>query len=190
MAARVVRLQSLNVPRRTYNALASEQVQLPQTGVPIVVAPHVIKKAFIVHPTTKAIDPCKKAMWLTKTTMVESLPKAVHKPEEFFHEDDVISIKDALRNSVIQKFAFQKEGSRNKSSRKYQEEFTLGILTDILRVFWNLASRFPHLRDSYIDYEPLIMTHWARNHNFFHLKHRPSLILRTKEPLSLFENGK
>ena len=190
MAAQCRGRLSFHFQRRLYSALAAEQSQLPQTGVPIIVAPHVIKKAYIVHPTTKVMDPCKKAQWLTKTTIVHSLPPAVCKLGEFFQQSDVNLVKDALKSSVIQKFAFQKEGTRNKASGKFQEELRLGVLTDLLRVFWSLAERFPHLRDSYIDCEPSIMIHWARNHNFFQLKHNPSLILRTKEPLPLFERGK
>lgn len=192
MAARVGRFPCVHLPRRAYSALASEQIQLPQTGVPIVVAPHVIKKAYIVHPTSKVADSSKKAQWLTKTTLVQGLPRAVNKPDEFFEQNDVLSVKDALKGSVLQKFGFQKEGNRNKASGLYQEELSLGVLTDLLRVFWSLANRFPHLRDSYLDYEPQIMVHWARNHNFFQLNHKPSFILRTKEslPLLQFENGK
>ena len=56
-------------------ANTEEKQEAHQTGIPLIVPPHVVANAFIVHPsTTSAFDASSKYQWLTKTKLFEGLP--------------------------------------------------------------------------------------------------------------------
>ena len=174
--------------RRLSSAVAKEDISSAQTGVPLILAPHVIKKAYIVHPTTRSFDPIRKYQWLTKTSLVQGLPPSLQKCDSLLSDEQLMSIKEALKVSLIQTLGFQKEGRKKKE--RFDNEIRLGVLQNLLRVFWSLSHHFPHLKNSYLDHEPRITTHWARNNHFYQMEHRPAFILRTKDANPLFHEGK
>ena len=56
--------------RQLCTVATKEKQEAHQTGIPLIVPPHVFAKAFIVHPwTTSAFDASSKYQWLTKTKL-------------------------------------------------------------------------------------------------------------------------
>ena len=171
------------------SALDSEN-PIPQTGIPLIIAPHVIRRAFIVHPSTKTFQASAKYQWLTKTKLFEGLPPSLPRPDSFLFEDDYSSLKEEFKCSLLQNYGFRKEGVRRGTFERRGEELRMGVLQELLKFCWSLADRFPHLNDVFLDHKPKIKIHWVRHHNFYQMEHKPAYIIRTKQPTPLFEQGK
>ena len=184
---------TMRVTRRRLCAVATkEKEEAHQTGIPLIVPPHVIAKAFIVHPsTTSAFDACSKYQWLTKTKLFEGLPAPFSNINTFFNDEEYVALQQKFKKSVLQNFAFRKEGkSRNHRFEQKGEEIRLGVLQDFLRFGWSFSDRFLHLNDCFLDFQPKIRIHWVRHHNFYQLDQQPAYVIRTKQSLPLFEQGK
>ena len=184
---------TLRVSRQRLCAVATKEKQeAHQTGIPLIVPPHVIAKAFIVHPsTTSAFDACSKYQWLTKTKLFEGLPAPFSNIDTFFDDEEYVVLKQKFKKSVLQNHAFRKEGkSRNHRFEQKGEEIRLGFLQDLLRFGWSFSDRFLHLNDCFLDYKPKIRIHWVRHHNFYQLDQQPAFVLRTNQRILLFEQGK
>ena len=185
--------RTLRFTRRRLCAVATKQQQeAHQTGVPLIIPPHVIAKAFIVHPsTTSAFDASSKYQWLTKTKLYEGLPASFSNVDNLLNDEEYVVLKEQFKKSILQNHAFRKEGtSRNHRLARRGQEIRLGVLQDLLRFGWSLSDRFPHLDDCFLDLKPKMRIHWVRYHNFFQLDQQPAYVIRTKQPTPLFEPGK
>lgn len=178
--------------RQLCAAATKENQEAHQTGIPLIVPPHVIAKAFIVHPsTTSAFDAISKYQWLTKTKLFEGLPACFSNIQAAFNDDEYVVLKGKMKKSLLQNYAFRKEGrSRNHRFERKGEEIRLGVLQDMLRFGWSLSDRFLHLDDCFLDFKPKIRIHWVRHHNFYQLDQQPAYVIRTKQTTPLFEPGK
>ena len=184
---------TLRITRRRLCAVATKEKQeAHQTGIPLIVPLHVIAKAFIVHPsTTSAFDASSKYQWLTKTKLFEGLPAPFSNVDTFFNDEEYVALKQSFQKSVLQNYAFRKEGkSRNHRFEQKGEEIRLGVLQDFLRFGWSFGDRFLHLNDCFLDFKPKIRIHWVRHHNFYQLDQQPAYVIRTKQRIPLFEQGR
>ena len=179
--------------RRKFCAVAvQEEKEGHQTGIPLIIAPHVIRRAFIVHPSTKEVNASLKYQWFTKTKLYEGLPSSLSDVDRYFSVEEYEVVKEPFRNSVLQNYGFRKEATNDRKNERSQELLKLGVLQDLLRFGWSFADRYPHLNDCFLDFEPKIKIHWVRHHNFYQLEHKrpkPAYIIRAKEPGALFEPG-
>ena len=179
--------------RRKFCAVAvQEEKEGHQTGIPLIIAPHVIRRAFIVHPSTKEVNASLKYQWFTKTKLYEGLPSSLSDVDRYFSVEEYEVVKEPFRNSVLQNYGFRKEATNDRKNERSQELLKLGVLQDLLRFGWSFADRYPHLNDCFLDFEPKIKIHWVRHHNFYQLEHKrpkPAYIIRAKEPAALFEPG-
>lgn len=179
--------------RRKFCAVAvQEEKEGHQTGIPLIIAPHVIRRAFIVHPSTKEVNAGLKYQWFTKTKLYEGLPSSLSDVDRYFSVEEYEVVKEPFRNSVLQNYGFRKEATNDRKNERSQELLKLGVLQDLLRFGWSFADRYPHLNDCFLDFEPKIKIHWVRHHNFYQLEHKrpkPAYIIRAKEPAALFEPG-
>ena len=184
---------AVQITRRQLSAVATKEKQeAHQTRIPLIVPPHVVAKAFIVHlSTTSALDASSKYQWLTKTKLFEGLPAPFSDIDTFFNNEEYVSLKQKFKKSVLQNYAFRKEGkSRNHRFEQKGEEIRLGVLQDLLRFGWSFSDRFLHLNDCFLDFKPKIRIHWVRHHNFYQLDQQPAYVIRTKQRIPLFEQGK
>ena len=188
---------TIRVFHRSLCAVATEEkLQAHQTGIPLIVPPHVVAKAFIVsvivHPsTTSAFDASSKYQWLTKTKLFEGLPAPFSNIDPCLNDEEYVSLKQKIMKSVLQNYAFRKEGkSRNHRFEQKGEEIRLGVLQDLLRFGWSFSDRFLHLNDCFLDFKPKIRIHWVRHHNFYQLDQQPAYVIRTTQRIPLFEQGK
>ena len=179
--------------RREFCAVAvQEEKEGHQTGIPLIIAPHVIRRAFIVHPSTKEVNASLKYQWFTKTKLYEGLPSSLSDVDSYFSVEEYEVVKEPFRNSVLQNYGFRKEATNDRKNERSQELLKLGVLQDLLRFGWSFADRYPHLNDCFLVFEPKIKIHWVRHHNFYQLEHKrpkPAYIIRVKEPAPLFEPG-
>lgn len=178
--------------RRKLCAVAVQEEKGHQTGIPLIIAPHVIRRAFIVHPSTKEINASLKYQWFTKTKLYEGLPSSLSDVDRYFSVEEYEVVKEPFRNSVLQNYGFRKEATNDRKNERSQELLKLGVMQDLLRFGWSFADRYRHLNDCFLDFEPKIKIHWVRHHNFYQLEHKrpkPAYIIRAKEPTSLFEPG-
>ncbi|CAH3184358.1 unnamed protein product [Porites evermanni] len=177
--------------RRKFCAVAvQEENEGHQTGIPLIIAPHVIRRAFIVHPSTKEINASLKYQWFTKTKLYEGLPSSLSDVDRYFPVEEYEVVKEPFRNSVLQNYGFRKEATNDRKNERSQGLLKLGVMQDLLRFGWSFADRYPHLNDCFLDFEPKIKIHWVRHHNFYQLEHKrpkPAYIIRAKEPAPLFE---
>ena len=131
-----------------------EKQEARQTGIPLIVPPHVVAKAFIVHPsTTSAFDASSKYQWLTKTKLFDGLPAPFTNIDTFFNDEEYVSLNQRFTKSVLQNYAFRKEGkSRNHRFEQKGDEIRLGVLQDLLRFGWSFSDRFLHLKNCFLDF--------------------------------------
>ena len=123
---------AVQITRRQLSAVATKEKQeAHQTRIPLIVPPHVVAKAFIVHlSTTSALDASSKYQWLTKTKLFEGLPAPFSDIDTFFNNQEYASLKQKFKESVLQNFAFRKEllakagiTDLNRKARKLGWEF-------------------------------------------------------------------
>ena len=176
--------------RRHLCVLAVKEENEPhQTGVPLIIAPHVIKRAFIVHPSTKVIDSSAKYQWFTKTKLYEGLPASFPDLSSFFSDEEYEVVREQFATSVLQNYAFRKETFNVRKNERRGEQLRMGVLQDLMRCLWSFSDRYPHLNDCFVDLQPNIKIHWVRQHNFYQLEYKPAYIIRSKEQAQLFELG-
>ena len=176
--------------RRNLCAVATkEETQAHQTGIPLIIAPHVIRRAFIVHPSTKEIDASMKYQWFAKTVLFEGLPSSLSDLDSHFSGEEYSVVREKFAKSVLQNYGFRKETFNDRRNERRRQTLTLGVMQDLLRCCWSFADRFSHLDDCFLDLEPKIKIHWVRHHNFYQLEHKPAYIIRTKGQTPLFEPG-
>ena len=163
-------------------AKSVSQFEIPQTGIPIIIRPFVVKKVYVVHPKVTSFQADTKAQWLSKTCIRKGLPPSI------FNEDipnkQFKFLKDRVEKSVLQTIACQKIGVKWKMT--YDADLLESLLPSLLLQCWHLAD---NLQDCILDFQPYISTHWCRNHNFYQTRFRPGYVLRSHKPLPLFEQG-
>ncbi|XP_001631633.2 39S ribosomal protein S30, mitochondrial [Nematostella vectensis] len=167
---------SLSLPfySRSFCAVASKpNSRSPQTGIPIIIPPHVIKKANIVHPKSRAVHPLLKHQWLTKTVFEKGLPFSSEENQEQTQLAPEVAqlINERFGGSLAQTLGFQKPP--NKTKKRFEEEIRYGIFQDLVR----LCSG--NLTDTFVDVCPKVLTHWVRKHEFYQLEFYPDVILRS-----------
>ena len=176
--------------RRQLCAVATkEEKETHQTGIPLIIAPHVIKRAFIVHPSTKQIDASSKYQWFTKTKLIEGLPAWLSNLDSYLSDQEYGVFREQFAKSLLQNFGFRKETFSVRKNERRGEQLRMGVLQDLLRCCWSFSDRFSHLNDCFLDLEPKIKTHWVRHHNFYQLEYNPAYIIRTKQKTPLLETG-
>lgn len=174
--------------RRQLCVLAVKEEKEPhQTGVPLIIAPHVIRRAFIVHPSTKVIDSSAKYQWFTKTKLYEGLPASFPDLSSFFSDEEYEVVREQFATSVLQNYAFRKETFNVRKNERRGEQLRMGVLQDLMRCLWSFSDRYPHLNDCFVDLQPNIKIHWVRQHNFYQLEYKPAYIIRSKEQAQLFQ---
>ena len=179
--------------RRLCVVATQEETVARQTGIPLIIAPHVIRRAFIVHPSTRELDASSKYQWFTKTKLFDGLPPSFSNLDSYFSCEEYKNVREQFTNSVLQNYGYRKETANDRKNERRQELLKVGVLQDLLRCGWSFADRYPHLNDCFLDFEPKIKIHWVRHHNFYQLEHirpKPAYIIRTKVPAPLFEPGK
>ena len=176
-------------PRQFCAVATKDEKEAHQTGIPLIIAPHVIKRAFIAHPSSKEIDACSKYQWFTKTKLFEGLPAPLSNVNSYFSDKEYGAVREQFTKSVLQNYGFRKETLKVRRSERRGEQLRMGILQDLMRCCWSFSDRFPHLDDCFLDLEPKIKIHWVRHHNFYQLEQKPAYIIRTKQQAPLFEPG-
>lgn len=179
------------ITRRQLCAVATKvEKEAHQTGIPLIIAPHVIRRAFIVHPSTRVIDASSKYQWFTKTKLYESLPSSFSDLNTYFSDEEYEVVREQFAKSVLQNYGFRKETFNVRKNERRGEQLRMGVIQDLLRYCWSFSDRSPYLDDCFLDLEPKIKMHWVRHHNFYQLEYRPAYIVRTKQQGPLFEPGK
>ncbi|KAJ7388584.1 hypothetical protein OS493_036812 [Desmophyllum pertusum] len=115
--------RTLRFTRRRLCAVATKQQQeAHQTGVPLIIPPHVIAKAFIVHPsTTSAFDASSKYQWLTKTKLYEGLPASFSNVDNLLNDEEYVVLKEQFKKSILQ----------NHASAKKEQVAIIGLLAEL-----------------------------------------------------------
>ena len=157
--------------------------EIPHTGIPIIIRPFVVKKAYVVHPKVTSFQADLKAQWLTKTCLRKGLPASI------FSQDDLSKaqftfLKERMEKSFLQTIASQKIGAKWKMN--YDADLLESLFPSLLLQCWHLAD---NVQDSFLDFQPCISTHWCRDHNFYQTTFSPGYVLRMAKPLPLFEQG-
>ena len=162
------------------------RLELPQTGIPIIIRPFVVKKAFLVHPKATTFQADLKAQWLTKTCLIKGLPSSLTQVNDLRISNEVLKyIKGNIEKSILHVMVSQKIGLKWKM--RYDADLISGFLQSLLLPCWHVGD---HLRESFLDFQPSIKTHWSRNHNFYQTRFNVGCVLRTSKPLPVFEGGK
>lgn len=175
--------------RQLCDLAVKEEKEPHQTGVPLIIAPHVIRRAFIVHPSTKEINSSAKYQWLTKTKLYEGLPGSFPDLSSYCSDKEYDVVREQLATSVLQNYAFRKETFNVRKNERRGEQLRMGVLQDLMRCCWSFSDRYIHLKNCFVDLEPKIKIHWVRQHNFYQLEYKPAYIIRSKEKAQLFELG-
>ena len=157
---------------------------MPQTGIPIIIRPFVVKKAYVVHPKVTTFQADLKAQWLTKTCLIKGFPSTFHASDSEIPEERLKYIKEITEKSLLQTMVSQRVGLKWKM--RYDADLIDGVLQNLLLPCWHLVD---HTRASFFDYRPSIQTHWCRNHNFYQHRFQVASVLRTATPLPVFEKG-
>ncbi len=149
------------------------------TDTPFMVPTQVVKKGHFVHQSPRffTFKPHEKMIWLTKTYLTEGLPNEVMSLENC-NEDDVETVKGILHQIA----AFQRN-PKKPSTTFHEEEFSLGLMLELLRVVLCRRSMLGASNDLFSQMKPRTETNWFRNFNFYHANYQPSLVLRTDTPL-------
>ena len=158
--------------------------EMPQTGIPIIIRPFVVKKAYVVHPKVTTFQADLKAQWLTKTCLIKGFPSTFHASDSEIPEERLKYIKEITEKSLLQTMVSQRVGLKWKM--RYDADLIDGVLQNLLLPCWHLVD---HTRASFFDYRPSIQTHWCRNHNFYQHRFQVASVLRTATPLPVFEKG-
>ncbi|EDO39571.1 predicted protein [Nematostella vectensis] len=144
-------------------------------------------KAFIILPEHQSRD-LEQNLWLTKTAIQQSLPLRLGNAQLEIPETALRDFSHSFLDSLRQKFGFQREEFRRRSL--IEEELNLGVLLEVLRSCMSYmscaGSRYSHLRESFLDRNPQIITHWSRGGSCFQVKTKPSYVLWTRYPVELF----
>ena len=175
MAAKKLQSLSNNVSR----------FEMPQTGIPIIIRPFVVKKAYVVHPKATTFQADLKAQWLTKTCLIKGFPSTFRASDSEIPEERLKYIKEITEKSLLQTMVSQRIGLKWKM--RYDADLIDGVLQNLLLPCWHLVD---HTRASFFDYRPSIQTHWCRNHNFYQHRFQVASVLRTATALPVFEKGK
>jgi hypothetical protein len=157
--------------------------EIPHTGIPIIIRPFVVKKAYVVHPKVTSFQADLKAQWLTKTCLRKSLPASVFSQDDLSKEQFTF-LKERMEKSFLQTIASQKIGVKWKMN--YDADLLESLFPSLLLQCWHLAD---NVQDSFLDFQPCISTHWCRDHNFYQTTFSPGYVLRMAKPLPLFEQG-
>ena len=171
MATKVARSLAKNV----------SQFEIPHTGIPIIIRPFVVKKANVVHPKVTGFQVDLKAQWLTKTNLREGLPPSIFSQDDLSTEH-FLFLKERMEKSLLQTTANQKIGVNWKMN--YDADLLESLFPSLLLQCWHLAD---NLKDSFLDFQPCIRTHWCRDHNFYQTMATPAYVVRTAKPLPLLE---
>jgi hypothetical protein len=173
MAAKIARTLSKSV----------SQFEIPHTGIPIIIRPFVVKKAYVVHPKVTSFQADLKAQWLTKTCLRKGLPASIFTQDDLSKEQFAF-LKERMEKSFLQTIAYQKIGAKWKMN--YDADLLESLLPSLLLQCWHLVH---NLQDSFLDFQPCIRTHWCRDHNFYQTMFSPGYVLRTAKQLPLFDQG-
>ena len=138
------------------------------------------RMCYKVHPSCsiRVPKPLEKYQWLTKTSVIYSLPEAIEAKTPFPSE----YIED-FRSRATEFFAMQEH------RKKYgftSLELTQGLFQTLLPSVWTLGAEFPHLAKSSLAHRPKVEAFWKRAGFNFHCAANPSYILHTHAPLELF----
>ena len=101
---RFFRLSALTRPQLCVLAVKEEK-EPHQTGVPLIIAPHIIRRAFVVHPSTKVINSSAKYQWFTKTRLYEGLPASFPDLSSYFADEEYEAVREQFATSVLQNYA-------------------------------------------------------------------------------------
>ena len=173
MAAEAARSLSKNATKST----------LPHTGIPIILRPFVIKKAYVVHPKTKSLQADLKAQWLTKSCLRKGLPELAFCWNNITSEQ-LDSLKQRTAKSLLHTIASQKIGLKWKMN--YDTDLLHGLLPSLLIQFMNhVESRGRTLNG----FKSPIRTHWCRNHDFYQTSFLPGYMFLSGTALPTFEPG-
>ena len=163
-------------------AKSVSKFELPHTGIPIILRPFVVKKAYVVHPKVTSFQADLKAQWLTKTCLRHGLPASIFNHD--LSEEQFKFLKERVEKAFLQTIACQKIGVKWKMN--YDADLLEGLFPSLLLQCWHLVE---NLQDSFLDFQPQIKTHWCRNHDFYQTTFHPGYVLRMANPLPLFEQG-
>ncbi len=154
-------------------------VSYAASEMPFMVPTQAVPKGHQVHQSPRffAFKPHEKMSWLTKTCFTEGMPNEV---EQMDNCDE--SVLELCKEIVHQIAAFQRN-PKSPSTTFHEEEFTLGLIQDLVRVFTCSNSAAGLSNDLFIQRKPPTEMNWFRNFNFYHAKYQPSIILRSKTPL-------
>eukprot|EP00794_Sanderia_malayensis_P009604 gene9604-10591_t len=156
--------------------------------MPVMVPRQAVNKAYKVNqsPSFYAFKPNEKMIWLTKTYLTtEGIPSEIEESVPDCSEDDLEACK-----SILHQIAAFQRNPKKPSTTFHEEEFSFGLIQDVLRVFAcsrNLKSANQSSRELFIQTKPETEMNWFRNFNFYHAKYKPSIILRTDKPFAKLE---
>lgn len=170
---------------RDFVAKSVSQSEMPQTGIPLIIRPFVVKKAYVVHPKVTSFQADLKAQWLTKTCLRKGFPTFVNSEYDFKSNEQLNIIKDRMEKSILHTIVSQKIGMKWKM--QYEDDLLEALLPSFFLQFWHLAD--DSSQDGFLDFRPCIKTHWCRNFRFYQTTFSPGFVLRSKAPLPLFEQG-
>ena len=100
---RFFRFSALTRPQLCVLAVKEEK-EPHQTGVPLIIAPHVIRRAFVVHPSTKH-NSSAKYQWFAKTRLYEGLPASFPDLSSYFADEEYEVVREQFATSVLQNYA-------------------------------------------------------------------------------------
>jgi hypothetical protein len=164
-------------------AKSVSKFEIPHTGIPIIIRPFVVKKAYVVHPKVTGFQADLKAQWLTKTNLREGLPDSILSRDDL-SATQFAFLKERMEKSLLQTVAYQKIGAKWKMN--YDVDLLESLFPSLLLQCWHIAD---NLNDSFLDFQPCVRTHWCRDHNFYQTMFSPGYVLRTAKPLPLFDEG-
>ena len=149
-------------------------------------APHLLgpcwnwRMCYRVHPACgiRIPRPLEKYQWLTKSSVICSLPEDIQSKPPFSSE-----YIDDFRLRATEFFAKQEHRKKHGFTSL---EVTDGLFQSLLPTAWTLGSEFPHLLKSSLAHKPKVEAFWKRCGFNFHCTAHPSYILHSDTALELF----
>ena len=171
-------------PSETLNSRKNER------DVPLILLPHNVKKAHIVHPSPLKTPKCfDKYTWLTKTIPTNHLPTNYVTTEPI--ADAVLT---ATSEIVAQTVAYQKRYKNNDNPWFIQDRLRYSLVQNLLRICYltgdtGVGGMLSPI-NSFLYHKPKLETYWPRNYQFYKTDFNPDYVIRTREGFDVIEEPK
>ncbi|KAJ1170317.1 hypothetical protein NDU88_002195 [Pleurodeles waltl] len=132
---------------------------------------------YIFHQKTKVLEGVKQALWLTKSKLIEGLPKNIQKISEEFgtqFENQDEKVQEIISRSCLWS---------NKETKPEREMFCPVLLQDLIHFCRTLNFKYPMLSRRALAENYRLATTWNRESDLFQVRGLNGILLNAKSPL-------